>query len=184
VFVVASFYCIKFLNKELTPSADQSVFIVRYRMPIGSSLAYTDEATKKAEAWFRKQQEVAHVYAAIGGLGSAGAASASDANSGMMFITMKDKGERGKNPEYGHELKQNEFMNEARTFMKTIPGMEVFMMDLSQRGFGTGKGYPIEYILTGPDWETLAKYQDILKDEMRKSGMMTDVDSDYLAGMP
>jgi HAE1 family hydrophobic/amphiphilic exporter-1 len=183
VFVLASFFCVKFLNKELTPSADQSIFIVTMRLPIGSSLEYTDQATQKAETWLRSQQEVAHVYAAIGGLGSAGA-SASDANNALMFVTLKDKGERGKNPKYGHELSQMEFMQEARQYIKTIPDVLVFMMDLSQRGFGTGKGYPIEFVLTGPDWDTLAKYQDVMKDEMRKSGLMTDIDSNYLAGMP
>jgi HAE1 family hydrophobic/amphiphilic exporter-1 len=182
VFVCASFYSIKFLNKELTPSADQSVFITRIMMPIGSSLEYTNQQVNKAEVWLRQQQEVLHVYAAIGGLG--GSSSASDANNAMMFVTLKDKGERGKNPKFGHELSQLEFMQEARKVIGDIPDVKVFMMDLSQRGFGTGKGYPIEYRLTGPDWDKLAELQEMMKEKMRSSGMMTDVDSDYLAGMP
>ncbi|MBO9668473.1 MAG: efflux RND transporter permease subunit, partial [Bdellovibrio sp.] len=126
--------------------------------------------------------EIAHVYSSVGGLGSGGG---SDANTGMMFVTMKDKGQRGINKEKGHELSQQEFMGYAREqIAKNVKGVQVFMMDLSSRGFSTGKGYPIEFILQGPDWTKLAELNDKFKDDMKASGMMVDVDSDYLAGMP
>ncbi|PWU22447.1 MAG: AcrB/AcrD/AcrF family protein, partial [Bdellovibrio sp.] len=180
-FVAASFYTIKFLNKELTPVQDQSLFITRMQLPVGSSLAYTNQQILKAEQWMRSQNEVAHVYAAIGGVGVAGA---SDANTGMMFVTLKDKDQRGVRPDIGHELSQQEFMGMARKEVSKIPDVQAFMMDLSSRGFGSGRGYPIEFVLEGPDWDQLAQYEKQMKEEMKKSGLMTDIDSNYLEGMP
>lgn len=182
VFVALSFTCVKFLNKELSPAQDQSLFMTRIMMPVGTSLAYTDSAVKQAEAWMRAQPEVAHVYAAIGGTG--GTSGGSDANTAIMFVTMKDKGERGVDKDLGHELSQLEFMGKARKFIGQIPDVKCFMMDLSLRGFGAGKGYPIEFVLEGPDWDKLAELHTTLKKKMIESKMMTDVDSDYLEGMP
>ncbi|QLY24063.1 efflux RND transporter permease subunit [Bdellovibrio sp. KM01] len=181
-FVAVSFFSVKSLNKEMTPTMDQSLFIMRLFLPIGTSLATSDQKAKEIEKWMRSQQEVAHVYASVGGLGSGGG---SDANTGMMFITLKDKGNRGIAPGQTKERSQQEFMSYARSELtKNVQGVMVFMMDPSSRGFSTGKGYPIEFILQGPDWAKLEELNNKFKEDMRNSKLMVDVDSDYLAGMP
>lgn len=181
LFVVASFYSLSFLNRELTPVQDQSLFMLRYMLPVGSSLAATDAKAKEIEQWLRSRNELSHLYVAIGGFGSGGG---SDSNTGIMFVTLKDQGDRGKDPATGKELSQQQFMAVARKEMASIKDVKLFMMDLSSRGFSTGKGYPIEFILQGPDWDKLAELSEGLKKDMRDSGMMVDVDSDYLEGMP
>ncbi|MFS4459836.1 efflux RND transporter permease subunit [Bdellovibrio sp. HCB2-146] len=181
IFVAASFYSLSFLNREMTPVQDQSLFILRYMLPVGSSLAVTNQKAMEIEKWLRSRSELSHLYVAVGGTGSGGG---SDANTGLMFVTMKDRGERGIDKASGKELSQQEFMAVARKELSRLKDVKVFMMDLSSRGFSTGRGYPIEFILQGPDWEKLAEYNEMLKKEMRNSGMMVDVDSDYLEGMP
>lgn len=180
-FVGASFFSLSFLNKELTPTQDQGLFILRLMLPVGASLASTDEKAKEIEKWLRARPELSHLYVAVGGLGSAGG---SDANTGMMFVTLKDRGQRGVDPQMGRELSQQEFMGVARTELAKIQGVKVFMLDLSSRGFSTGRGYPVEFILQGPEWNKLAELNERMKEEMRKSDLMVDVDSDYLEGMP
>lgn len=181
-FVAASFVTVGGLNREMTPTQDQSLFIMRLFLPIGTSLATSDQKAREIEKWMRSQPEVKHLYASVGGLGSGGG---SDANTGMMFVTMKDKGERGEVKDLGRERTQQEFMSYARKELtKNVQGVQVFMMDPSSRGFSTGKGYPIEFILQGPDWAKLEEINNKLKEDMRTSGLMVDVDSDYLAGMP
>lgn len=180
IFMVVSFFSVKFLKKEFTPAQDQSVFIARMILPVGSALDFTDEHVKQAEAWLRARPEVQQVYAAVGGFGGG----ASDANTAIMFVTMKDIGQRGVDPQAHHELSQQEFMAVTRKAFAKIPDMRTVLMDLSQRGFSTGKGYAVEFTVTGPDWGKLAEYSDKLMKDMRDSGLMTDVDSDYLEGMP
>jgi hydrophobe/amphiphile efflux-1 (HAE1) family protein len=180
LFVIASFGIVKLLNKEMSPVQDQSIFMARLIMPVGTSLAYTDIQTQKAEKWLLSRPEIKQVYAALGGFGGG----ASDANVTMMFITLKEPNERPKNPETGKILSQQEFMGIARTEFAKIEGMRPVLMDLSQGGFSGGRGYPIEFTVLGSDWDKLAKSsQDIMK-AMTDSGMMVDVDSNYLLGMP
>jgi len=180
VFVIASFVSIKFLNKEMSPAQDQSIFLTKLILPVGTSLKYTDQQTRQAEKWFLSRSEVLQVYVAIGGFGGG----ASDANTTMMFVTLKDKKARGKDAASGKILSQQEFMQVARTELSKITDVRPVLMDLSQQGFSGGRGYPIEFTILGSDWDKLAKYtQDMMK-EMEKSGLMVDVDSNYLLGMP
>nr|BFD67944.1 efflux RND transporter permease subunit [Bdellovibrio sp. HAGR004] len=180
VFVAVSFISIKFLNKEMSPAQDQSIFMARLIMPVGTSLAYTDQQTQKAEKWLLSRPEVKQVYAALGGFGGG----ASDANVTMMFITLKEKKERGADPETGKVLSQQEFMQVARTNLAKIEDMRPVLMDLSQQGFSGGRGYPIEFTILGSDWDKLAKYTEQMMKAMSDSGLMVDVDSNYLLGMP
>ncbi|HEX6738741.1 MAG TPA: efflux RND transporter permease subunit, partial [Vicinamibacteria bacterium] len=44
--------------------------------------------------------------------------------------------------------------------------------------------FPIELAIRGRDWDKLAEYSKQIMEEMRSSGLVTDVDSDYQVGMP
>lgn len=182
VFVALSFISIKYLNKEMSPTQDQSIFIARLNLPVGTSLAYTDAQTKQAEQWLLSRPEVKQVYASVGGFGSGGGSA--DANTSMMFVTLKEPKERGVDPETGKILSQEKFMQVARKGLAKIPDVRPVLMDLSQRGFSGGRGYPIEFTVLGSDWDKLAKYSRTIMNEMEKSGLMVDVDSNYLLGMP
>lgn len=180
VFVAVSFLSIKFISKEMTPAQDQSIFMARIILPVGSSLTYTDKQVKQAEEWLQARGEVSHVYAAIGGFGGG----ASDANTAVMFITLKDKKDRPVDAEKGRALSQQEFMQVARGALSKIEDARPVLMDLSQQGFSGGRGYPIEFTVLGSDWEKLAKSSEKIMEEMKKSGLMVDIDSNYLLGMP
>jgi hydrophobe/amphiphile efflux-1 (HAE1) family protein len=180
LFVVASFAVVKKLNKEMIPLQDQSIFIARIQSPIGSSLAFTDNKMKELEAWFLDRPEIEKVYAAIGGFSG----QSNDSNTGMMFVTMKDKKDRPIDPDKKRPLSQQEFMDVARQAFRQIKDVKVFMQDLSSRGFGTGRGFPVELKVSGPEWDKLAEQSQKLMEEMKNSGLMVDVDSNYLVGMP
>ena len=180
VFVAVSFVSIKFLTKEMSPAQDQSIFMARLILPVGSSLAYTDKQVKQAEAWLQSRPEVKQVFASIGGFGGG----ISDANTAMMFITMKDYKDRPKDAETGKRLSQQDFMQVTRQAFVKIQDVRPVLMDMSQRGFSSGRGYPIEFTVLGSDWEKLAGYAQKIMEEMGKTGTMVDVDSNYLLGMP
>ncbi|QDK46432.1 AcrB/AcrD/AcrF family protein [Bdellovibrio sp. ZAP7] len=180
VFVALSFISVKFLVKEMSPAQDQSIFLARLILPVGSSLAYTDTQVKQAEEWLRARPEVKQVFASIGGFGGG----ISDANTAMMFITMKEFKERPKDPKTGKRMTQTDFMQVTREAFSKIPDVRPVLMDMSQRGFSSGRGYPIEFTVMGSDWEKLAGYSQKIMDEMTKTGLMVDVDSNYLLGMP
>jgi HAE1 family hydrophobic/amphiphilic exporter-1 len=180
VFVALSFVSLKWVNKEMSPAQDQSIFMGRLILPVGTSLAYTDAQTKKAEDVLRSRGEVKQVYVSVGGFGGGN----SDSNIAMMFVTLKDPKDRPIDKEKGRRLTQQEFMQVARAELSKIPDVRPVLMDLSQAGFSGGRGYPIEFTVLGSDWDKLAASSSAIMKEMEASGLMTDVDSNYLLGMP
>lgn len=180
LFVAVSFLIVGKLNKEMVPTQDQSIFIARLTMPVGSSLSYTDQQIKEVEKWFLSRPEVKQIMANVGGFSGG----ASDSNTGMMFVTLKEKGDRPIDPEKGRALSQQEFAEVARREVRKIKDIKIFIQDLSSRGFGTGRGFPVEFIVQGSNWEKLTSQTEKIMESMRESGIMTDVDSNYLLGMP
>lgn len=172
VFMVGSFYLVKYVPKEFVPSQDMSMFMARLQLPVGSSIAYTDKQVRQAEEWLLKQPEIQQIFVSIGGFGGG----ASDSNIANMFVTMVPKDQR--------KISQNEFMAKARKELSKIKDLTPRMQDLSSRGFGAGRGFPIEFIVTGGDWDKLWEVTQKLMKSMEDSGMMVDVDSNYLLGMP
>ena len=178
VFFAASLTSIKFLQKEFAPAQDQGRFMLRAQTPIGSNIAFTDSKFKEVEAYLAKRPELQRYYASVGGFGG------SDVNSGILFVTMKKKGERGINPEMKRELTQQDLMNIVRKDLNQIQDLKVTVQDLSMRGFGAGRGFPFELSIQGPDWTKLGELSKELISKMNETGLVTDLDSDYLIGMP
>ncbi len=82
-------------------------------------------------------------------------------------------------------LTQAEFATLLRTEVNNISkDMRVTIQDLSMRGFAASRGYPVEFIVTGDDWDRLAAYTQTIAAKMSESGMMVDVDTSYDAGQP
>lgn len=175
VFAVSLFIAFR-LPSEFTPSQDQSQFMVRLQTPIGSSLSYTDAAFRKVEAWAMKEPNIERYFGAIGG---------GSVNGGMMFITLKQPGDRVPLRTGGKKPTQQELMAYTRKALKKIPELDrVSIQDPSQAGFTAKRGYPVEISLRGPDWDKLAELDRKMMKRMSDSGKMVDVDTDYQEGMP
>ena len=170
LFFFVSVGSVFFLRKEFVPVQDQSMFLARLQTPIGSSMEFTSERFKEAEAFAAKHPLVKRYFAAIGGFGGG------EVNSGVIFITLKPKNERRQS--------QQEIMAEFRKIFNQIPNVKAVLQDLSTRGFAAQRGFPIEFSIRGPDWEKLTGFADAIETEMKKSSLFVDVDTDYQAGMP
>jgi HAE1 family hydrophobic/amphiphilic exporter-1 len=172
------FSSILIINKEFIPSEDMSRFNVRLKMPVGSSLAYSNEKFGVIEEFFASRPEVERYVIQVGG------SSPSDSNSGSVYVTMKDKGKRGIDPVAGHELSQKEFMDLCRKTFKKIPDVKASIQDLSTRAFTASRGFPVEFTVQGPDWGKLADYSKQIMDGLEKTGLVTDLDTNYQLGQP
>jgi hydrophobe/amphiphile efflux-1 (HAE1) family protein len=168
------------LKKELVPAQDQSLFLARITLPLGSSLEKTDAAFKEAEKFLMQRPEVSTYYSAVGGFFG------SQVNQGNLFITMKPKKERPL--VHGHHETQQEFMQIARKALNAIPGVDrAAIQDPSQSGFsstGRGSAFPVSFTVRGPNWDKLGEFSMEIMKRMKASGLMTDVDTDYQVGMP
>ncbi|MDD5218679.1 MAG: efflux RND transporter permease subunit, partial [Candidatus Omnitrophica bacterium] len=98
--------------------------------------------------------------------------------------TLTQKNARQKDPTAGRRPTQEDLMDTFRQEFNKIPDVKAVIQDLSTRGFAAQRGYPIEFTIRGPDWEKLVTYSKQMMDEMKKSDLLQDVDTDYLEGMP
>lgn len=178
LFFFLSLGSARFLKKEFAPSEDQGRFMLRAQTPIGSNISFTDEKFKEVESFLAKRTDLERFYASVGGFGGG------DVNSGIIFITMKPRGKRGVDPILKREPSQQDLMNLFRTELNKIPDLKVTVQDLSMRGMGAGRGFPFEMSIQGPDWKKLGELSQTLIEKMNASGLVTDLDSDYLVGMP
>ncbi len=175
VFIVSLLIALK-LPTEFTPSQDQSQFMVRLQTPIGSSFEYTDSVFKKVEAWAMTQPNIDRYFGSVGG---------GTVNTGMLFVTLKQPGDRVPLKAGGKKPTQLDLMNYTRKALKQIKELDrVSIQDPSQSGFTAKRGYPVELSLRGPDWDKLADLDQALMKRMSDSGKMVDVDTDYQSGMP
>jgi len=168
------------LRQEFMPGQDMSRFSIRFQTPVGTSLDATDRYFQQIERFLMSRGEVEMFAGSIGGFGG------SDVNTGYAYVNMKDPRDRPVDPERGRRLTQQEFMAVVRQHANSIPGGRVVLQDPSQVGFSAsrGGGFPIEFNVRGPDWDTLAASAREIAEQMRASGLTTDVDSDYQVGMP
>lgn len=173
-----SFAFLPGLKKEFVPAQDQSMFLVRFQTPLGSSIDFTSEKVKEAEKIIGSYPEVIRYYVAIGGFGGG------EVNTGMMFITLKDPQDRPLDPKRGKCLSQGDIMAKFRKDFSGISDLKGFVQDLSTRGFTAQRGFPIEFSVRGSDWSKLTQYSQQILEAMRANKMYQDVDTDYLTGQP
>jgi hydrophobe/amphiphile efflux-1 (HAE1) family protein len=166
LFFASTFLYIKQIPKEFVPAQDTSSFLMRVKTPDGSSLAFTDHAVRDVEAYLNTRSEVKRTFVAIGGFGG------NESNSANLFVTLV--------PAKKRKMTQINFLEELRTHFKDFKKGKVFVQDTSQGGFSaSGRGFPVEFTLTGGDWNLLIESAKKVMQEMNDSGLYTDVDTSY-----
>lgn len=173
---VASMLLFGVVKKEFVPPQDMGLLIVRLYTPVGSSIEFTNAVAMEAEKRIMSHGEISSYFSNIGG---------DVVNTGFIMLTLKPKGQRPVDPKKHRPLTQQELMPVLRKDLKAIPGIDkISVQDPSMSGMGSRRGYPVEFTLNGADWDKLAELSGQMKNEMDRSGLMTDIDTDYQVGMP
>jgi hydrophobe/amphiphile efflux-1 (HAE1) family protein len=162
--MLVAWFAFKQLKQEMVPSQDQSRLQIKLTTTIGSDIDETDRLTKLAEDVLYKHPEITLIQSTIN-IGTA-----------TLSVTMVDPKQR--------KVTQQQFSATIRKELSQIPGLRVAVQDLSQQGFGAGKGKPLELSIRGQDWNGLIALSFKFKDELTKSGLAVDLDSDYTLGPP
>lgn len=175
IFFATTFYLVKFIPKEFVPVQDTSNFIIRVKAPDGSSLEYTNQATQAVEKYLLSRKEVKRHFVAVGGFGGG-----AEANTSNIFVTLHDPKDRPKDPETGKTPYQPDLLNIYRAQFKDYRPAKVFVQDTSQSGFSaSGRGFPVEFTLTGGNWKTLIDTSKKVMADMKESGIYVDTDTDF-----
>ncbi len=171
VVLIGSFGIGRQLKGEFVPSQDQSRIIVRLQTAVGSDIGETNRIMQRVEEFASKRPEVQRMFTVVGGF-----AGASAVNMGMLFLTLKPPQERA--------LDQNAFSDVLRREFNSYPGVRAVVQDLSQSGFTAQRGFPVEFSVQGPNWDTLVGISEAIMKKLRESGTVVDLDSNYELGIP
>ncbi len=167
---------IKPLGRELVPSEDQSRMSITLICRVGSSIYSVDEKMKLAEEKLvgltdpvTKKEVIATFFTATsirpGQLIS----------EGIIFVRLIPADERS--------WTQSDIMTEIRKRFSTIPDVRAIVLDLSTQGFTPTRGFPVNFAVQGPDWKQVIALSEKIRERMRSSDIVTDVNSDYRPGM-
>lgn len=167
----ASLLLSNFIKKEFVPAQDQGMFLIRLNTPVGSSIDYMDKKSKECEVVLEQIPEVKRYFLSVGGFGGG-----TGVNTAMMFITLKPHSERKKS--------QSDIMAEIREKFKAVEGVRTVIQDMSVGGFGSRRGFPIEFTVRGPDWNGLVKQATAIEEKLKADPQFVDVDTNYEEGMP
>jgi HAE1 family hydrophobic/amphiphilic exporter-1 len=168
----ASWIIAKHLPGEMMPPQDQSQILLRFKAPVGSAIGFTDSKFRIAEHYLSSIPEINGMMSMIGGFGG-------DAvNQGMIYLSLVDRDKR--------KISQQDLIKTLRTELyKRITGVEIVVQDLSLRGFAATRGFPVEFIIQGPDWDELTNLTtNKIIPAMKKTPSLADVNTDIQPGMP
>jgi hydrophobe/amphiphile efflux-1 (HAE1) family protein len=179
ILFLGTMWTLKPLKKEFVPSMDQSRLIIKVQAKVGVSVEKMDNIAKSIEFWLKEEDEIEKYFTAVGGF------QGGQSNVVNFFLTLKDLKDRriyesGKKP-----ISQNEFANLLRKkFKEKHKDLKVSIQDLSNRGFTSSRGFPVEISIQGKDWNILTDSTFKIIEEMKKSEFLTDIDSTYTEGAP
>jgi hydrophobe/amphiphile efflux-1 (HAE1) family protein len=149
---------------EFVPSQDQSQLNVRLQTESGTSIAAAAPMIQDAEDRLRRHPEIQRMLVTLNG---------SNGSMNLMLV-----------PPEQRKMTAQEFAAVIRKELQDIPGIRGSVQDPSQQGFGLQKGSPVDFTVRGADWDTLVNASLKLKDTLEKSGLTTDLNTDYQVGAP
>jgi multidrug efflux pump len=161
------------VKQEFSPREDRGAFFLIVSGPEGASFNYIEEYMNEIESRLMSYVESGEVkrllVRAPGGFGSI-----ANFNSGFVIVILEDWSER--RPAW-------DIMNEIRGSLGDLPGVRAF--PLMRQGLGGGTQKPVQFVIGGPEYETLAQWRDIMLEKIDENNPgLVGLDSDLKETRP
>ncbi len=160
--------------KEFSPTEDRGAIIIQVSAPEGASLDYTRERVKEVERQLIPYQEKG-IVGSVTSQVAPGFARPSPVNAGFIIVRLVPWDQR--------KVKQQDLTQELFTKVSNFPGARAFPINpgsLGQRGLSQ----PIQFVLGGPDYNTLREWRDIVMQKAQETGLFVNMDSNYKESQP
>lgn len=160
--------------KEFAPTEDRGAVIIRVTAPEGSTVDYTRARMQEIADEVQPFIDQGVVEATLIQV-STGWSRPAPVNTGFYQIRLKSWEKRG--------LSQHDIVNRLRAKLSKLPGIRLYVTgppSIGQRGIGQ----PIQFVIGGPDYETLREWRDIVLVEAEKTEKFLTLDSDYQENQP
>jgi multidrug efflux pump len=166
---------LNWLPREFAPPGDLGFVRVELDAPEGASLEYTERQMLKAEQiLFSETEQYGDIRRFIMRIGTGGGGT-TEVNEVRGFVLLKDWSER--------ERSAMDVATSLTTKFEILPGVRsriYAMQGLGSRGFGR----PLQVVIGGPDYQTLAGWSDRVLDLVRQNPGLTGVDTNFRERKP
>jgi multidrug efflux pump len=152
------------LKREFVPPEDRGWFFSFIIAPEGSSLAYTDEYQRRAEAIQAKTKGINSFFSIVN-IGDG-------VSRGIIFTNLDDWSDRDRSVQ--------EIITEVQGQYFGIPGVFAFANNPPAFGWGS----PVNFVIQHSDFDLLAKANDTLLARARQIPGLVNVDSDLRVNKP
>ena len=165
--VASSAFFFGAVGKEFMPETDVGRVMVILKTPMGSSIEYTDKKVRELETLMAKEESLYNFV-------SIGLFSQAQVNQAIGFIEMI--------PQHDRNYTQEEFINQFRKKLGTIPGVRVFATKVPT--LGGGRGEKLQFALRGPNLDEVARLSTELRRQLLAAGGLGRLDLDLQLNMP
>jgi multidrug efflux pump len=153
------------LKREFVPPEDRGQFQISLEAPEGSTIAFVDGYQRQVEQIVQQLPEVANVFSVVGRGGRA--------NSGFVFVRLKDWSERRRNV--------TQIIEELRPKLAAVSGVLAFANN--PPAFG-GYGQPVQFVVRNPNFDSLTRAMDTLLTRARLIPGLINVNTDLRVNKP
>ncbi|MEQ9438826.1 MAG: efflux RND transporter permease subunit [Cyclobacteriaceae bacterium] len=174
LFLAGSIALFFIIPKEFIPKEDRGMILVIAQAPEGSTYSYTksfvDEIGERMMYLNEETNEARMVLVRTPQSYGSGVQSFND---GRVIIVLND---------YAQRRSAWDIMDEIREKLADITGLQVSI--IMRQGLSSGNGKPVQYVLSGDNYDEIAQWRDQLLDEISDYPGLTDIDYDYKETKP
>ena len=163
------------IQKEFAPTEDRSTIFVPITAPEGSSLAYTRDRVKEVEAIIKTYQDKGIVATTLS-IVAPGFQRPAPVNAGLIIVRLAPWEQR----DVGQVQVQRELLGK----LQMVTGTRVFAVNPPSLGQRGATNQPVQFVLGGPDYETIKGWRDLLIQKAQQSGKILNLDSDFKESQP
>lgn len=160
--------------KEFSPIEDRATVIIPVTAPESASLSYTRDRVREVEALLRPYFQDGTISSTLT-IVAPGLQRPAPVNAGLIIVRLAPWEQR--------TISQQKLQQELLAKVQSIPGARIFPINppsLGQRGFQQ----PIQFVIGGPDFPTLAAWRELVLERANASGLFRNLDSDYTERQP
>jgi HAE1 family hydrophobic/amphiphilic exporter-1 len=169
LIVLSSIFFFKQVDKDFVPEVDEGRFMVNFKTPLGSNLAYTDSRLALLEQVLEKHRDQITTYFTAIGMGSQG-----QVNQGMMFVNLKPRNQRN--------MKQQALIKVLREEFDEVPGVKASISAVSIiRGQRSEK---LQFNLVGSNLQKVGELASALQSKLNNIPGIGKIDIDTQLDLP
>lgn len=167
--IVGSLYTMfREVPSEFVPKEDRGAFFIAVNGPEGASFAYMEEYMDEIERRMMEYVKAGEINRVLV-RAPRGFGTIENFNGGFVIAILNDWSKR--RPAF-------EIMAEIRKDLSGLPGVRAF--PIMRQGLGGGAGKPVQFVLSGPTYETLAEWRDIIIQKVNEDNPgILGLESDY-----